>query len=374
MRIVILSREYPPLVLGGQGTFVKLIARTLANRGHQITLIIPRQDGSIEVPEGVEVHQVPLIGKSFITRVPSFFIASMPKINSVIKNADIVYAHGSLVWSLKNTPVLTHLHSSRLQLARASFRSKKFFHAVVNALFYIYDWLLVAQSDAIITPNTMNLRLASNSSSKLGKTIYQVPNGIDIKVILKLRRKFATEKTYLFDEFRPMRVLYYGRVDASKGLDTLIRAILLATHINVTLTIMGEGPLKQRLEQQAALMAKQITFVDAKEYEKALRFASDFDLVILPSLFESFGMVTIESMALGVPVLTSDACPEFGQPTFKAGDERSLIEAMSDVYHNYRVHLARAASLQKSVAKYDIGQTADKIIELMHEIVESHRS
>ncbi|GHD39356.1 hypothetical protein GCM10007053_30720 [Halioglobus pacificus] len=73
-------------------------------------------------------------------------------------------------------------------------------------------------------------------------------------------------------------------------------------------------------------------------------FYHQSQLLVVPSYYESFGMVLVEAMASGTPVLSSDACMNLGQPRFPSGDVGQLRKAIEDLIG----HDARLKSLSFS--------------------------
>ncbi|WP_179348643.1 glycosyltransferase family 4 protein [Winogradskyella pacifica] len=107
-----------------------------------------------------------------------------------------------------------------------------------------------------------------------------------------------------------------GRLVADKNQDLIISALArLENRTNVTLYLAGDGPYKQNLEEQIALqnLEGQVVFLGALSSEGMVDFYNSIDVVILPSLHEAFGLVFIEAISQGVPVLVSSA---FGALTF----------------------------------------------------------
>lgn len=105
---------------------------------------------------------------------------------------------------------------------------------------------------------------------------------------------------------RPPRLLYLGRLQPeAKGLDLLVDAFarLAGEHPGVRLTIAGDGPERPRLE---ALGVPGVELVGRVEGEGKWRLLREADVVVVPSRFESFGLVVLEAFAAGTPVVAFD--------------------------------------------------------------------
>jgi glycosyltransferase involved in cell wall biosynthesis len=98
-----------------------------------------------------------------------------------------------------------------------------------------------------------------------------------------------------------------GRMVEEKGFPTLLEAftILLARGVDAELVLIGEGPLLSRCQQQAGKIGPaRVRFLG--EVPQARRIFSGFDIIVQPSHAEGLGLVPIEAMLAGVPVIASD--------------------------------------------------------------------
>lgn len=107
-------------------------------------------------------------------------------------------------------------------------------------------------------------------------------------------------------------LLFVGGLDAAhyfKGLSVLLRAINLI-NLPITLNIIGDGDERDRYEEEAAALGlnKKINFLGRVSEEELIRQYQNADALILPSInkHEAFGLVLIEAMACGLPVIASD--------------------------------------------------------------------
>jgi glycosyltransferase involved in cell wall biosynthesis len=118
-----------------------------------------------------------------------------------------------------------------------------------------------------------------------------------------------------------------GRLDPCKGLDMLFDAVALAGVDRVRLLIVGDGPDRQRLEQRAKSsgVADRITWT-GRLNDPSAAYAK-MDVLALPSVYEAFGLVALEAMAHGVPVLA------------RRGDGRSVLTASDEIVQHHRTGL-----------------------------------
>lgn len=128
-----------------------------------------------------------------------------------------------------------------------------------------------------------------------------IPNGIDLEKFnpkVKKLRKFSNDK---------INILFLGRIEERKGLIYLLKAykILTKRFSNLRLVIVGEGPLKENLETWVLKnKLKNVIFEGKVNEEKVPSYYTSCDIFCAPSIFgESFGLVLVEAMACGKPVV-----------------------------------------------------------------------
>jgi len=160
------------------------------------------------------------------------------------------------------------------------------------------------------------------------KDITVIPNGIDLN-LMSLREK----RTQL------SKLVYIGYLTPAKGIQYLLQAltILKAKGQNYSLDIIGNGafmPVLQRMVKDLNLL-EYIRFLGLYTAEEVRKALPDYDALVLPSLIESFGLVLIEAMACGLPVLStysggpeSIVTPETGV-LVKPGSDSALAQGLA---------------------------------------------
>ena len=147
-----------------------------------------------------------------------------------------------------------------------------------------------------------------------------VPPGVD----LDLFRPIPPEQAKRILGLPPDRriVLFVGRIEPLKGIDTLLRAMALVVpeipcwQDDLSVVIIGGAPGAgiekvndelARLEELRADLSIQelVTFQGAQDQDTLVYYYSAADMVVMPSHYESFGMVALEAMACGTPVVAS---------------------------------------------------------------------
>ncbi|MBI4033876.1 glycosyltransferase family 4 protein [Candidatus Saccharibacteria bacterium] len=157
----------------------------------------------------------------------------------------------------------------------------------------------VSPAPAAVLLNKVNHK--SRAEKRLTENIKYIPNGIDLKIYKPPKKRLPLNGP------NTKTVVYVGRLDRRKGVDKLIKAFaVLSTKLpNAYLIIAGEGPRRNQLEQQVeSLNLKNVRFSGYVEDEEKRRLMGNADVFCSPAMFgESFGIVLIEAMAMGAPVV-----------------------------------------------------------------------
>lgn len=157
-----------------------------------------------------------------------------------------------------------------------------------------------------------------------------------------------------------------------KGQDVLIRAVSLLK-CNVTVTIVGEGPsLEYLLNLKKELICDDIFMLGKKSQEWIYSNLSKYDLFVLPSRLEGFGLTVAEAMAAEVPVLVSTGqgsaevtCGDKYGWVFENGDVDDLVAKIKYIFDNYDEAMEKANSALCYVQNtYDVSVTARKYLDL----------
>jgi len=114
------------------------------------------------------------------------------------------------------------------------------------------------------------------------------------------------------------KLIYCGALSQRKGVDLLIEAVAGIENIPFSLSILGDGPLRQELTQKVEKLglSEQIEFLGSTDIKKAYEHMISHDLLVLPSRFDGWGAVVNEAMECSLAVISSD----------QVGSRRPLIE------------------------------------------------
>lgn len=184
------------------------------------------------------------------------------------------------------------------------------------------------------------------------KVIY---NGIDFEKLSGPAKKDIRKEFNISKE--DFVVGFVGQLNERKGIDTLVRSFINAEFKKAALLIVGDGDMEHFLKRTAEQSKAKIIFTgfrdDIHEIMKAI------DVLALPSLWEGFGIVLIEAMAAGKPVITTNVSnmPEIVRNNqdgilIPPNDETKLTEAIKYFYNNPAQKAYMGKTAQEKVKEF----------------------
>jgi glycosyltransferase involved in cell wall biosynthesis len=189
--------------------------------------------------------------------------------------------------------------------------------------------LLIRRADAVIAATSVHLSANRHARAWHAKA-HVVPYPIAPQLMETAGRRRARPQSGA----DPVKLLAIGRLVPYKGLDVLIRC-LADVGRDCRLDILGEGPLQGELQAliDSLGLSQKVTLHGGVPEDARDRFLDAADIFCLPSITraEMFGMVQLEAMAHGVPVITTDI-PGSGTPEFARKSGAGLVVAPGDVH------------------------------------------
>jgi glycosyltransferase involved in cell wall biosynthesis len=310
LRVAVVTETWPPEVNGVAMTLSKLIHH-LGKRHHTIQLIRPRQDKNDAGIEQTGWSELLLRGLP-IPKYPQLRLG-LPSKKALLKawstrRPDVVHiaTEGPLSWS-----ALQAAQTLRLPVT-SDFRTN--FHSYCQH--YGVGWLtkpIVAylrkfhNRTAFTMVPTTSLK---HQLEALGfKNLRVVARGVDTKLFHPNQRSETLRASWGASP-ETMVLLSVGRLAAEKNLDLTLKSYraIQATGRNVKLVIAGDGPLRAATE----VKCPEAIFVGMCTHQQLAQIYASADVLLFPSLTETFGNVTLESLASGTPVLAFD-CAAAGE-------------------------------------------------------------
>ena len=316
MKILMLTWEYPPRIVGGIARVVHDLSHRMIKDGHEVT-VVTYHDGNTpyyENDKGVEVYRVDnymINPNNFIDWIMQLNFNMISKANQIIHEKgkfDVIHAHDWLVAyaakSIKEAngiPLVATIHATE------SGRNSGI-HDETQRYINDTEWMLTYEStEVIVNSNFMKSDIQRLFGLPFEK-INVIPNGINLNNFTGVEKDYDFRRQYALDNEKI--ILYVGRLVYEKGIQNLIGAMpkILDRYHDAKLVICGKGGMMDELKAEVHNLGidNKVYFAgycDSKKVQKMYKCA---DIAVFPSTYEPFGIVALEAMLAGIPTVVSD--------------------------------------------------------------------
>lgn len=335
MHILLVSDAYLPTV-SGVASSTDSIARFMVSRGHHVTLVCPKPltDFTPSPLANLEIVYTPGVGDAlFVNKSMTIFPLGFPVIWRTIRSRkfDIVHIQepGSLgmtalfIAKLFRLRIVGAQHFSWLQIERVA---PPFLRWISVPFMKLYVRIVYTMYDAIMVPTATAVR---DLAALIGRfpSIHPVSNGVDTDVYTPrsgpaapLRSKYGLPTTGLF-------LLYIGRLDADKNIETILRA-LPRVKARVYVVIAGVGKQQESLRALAdELHVTNITWIGEVRKQMIIDLYQLADCFVIMSPVETQSIVALQAISCGLPLIAARAG---ALPELVDGKNGVLVEAFDD--------------------------------------------
>jgi len=313
MKVCMVTWEFPPRIVGGIARHCEGLSKALAKLNvevHVVTLDFPGAP-EYEESENIKIHRTRIeIGHpNFITWTMlfnHFLEKKIADVNDQVK-FDLIHIHD---WLTAPAGIATKhfLKKSLVATIHSTEHGRSGLHSPDSYTIDGWEWWATYEaSKVIVTSNSMKNEVCSHFHLPWDK-VEIIPNGIDVSKFhvevdcQRVRGRYGVGPNEKL-------VLYVGRLVPQKGVEYLIRAVpsISRKHPSAKFIIVGDGWLRDHLESVARTTnhgwkIKFIGFIPDSEMSALMSCA---DVLVVPSIYEPFGIVALEGMAAGVPVVAS---------------------------------------------------------------------
>ncbi len=360
MNICYISNLYPPAVLGGAEIIVEKIAKSVAKKNHNVTIITtsPDDDRHVLERDDTKIYQLnttriyPVYKQTEATGIqkPLWHLfdlwsnRTLKQVKKILEKEDIDIVHINNFKGLSlsvfkagsdlGIPVVFESHDFSLICPRANLiRGNDTLctnpNIICRQYVRIQKMLLDHNVDLLISPSNFIINKYRENGFFNDTASKKIPLGVDYKT----RR---SKKSY-----DTIDITYIGTLGKHKGVDVLIDAFMMIDDDNLRLHIIGKGYDEEEFKNQATGDSRIIFhgFVDNSQIQKYYDMSN---IIVIPSIcYDNSPLVIYESFSNSTPVIGSDigGIPELIEENvngllFKPGDPDSLKEKLLEISNN----------------------------------------
>lgn len=311
MKICHITWEFPPRVVGGIASHCHDLAKALTKLGHEVYVVTLDFPGApnYEELDGVKVYRAPSeIGHPhFLTWTLLFNNSIEKRIADVGVDFDVLHVHdwltapaGIAAKHFLRKPLVVTLHSTEY--------GRSTLHSVDSFTIDGWEWWSTYEANKIIvTTYSMRHEVCGHFHVNWEK-VWIIPNAVDASKFQVNVDRGAARARYGVG-WNEKLILYVGRLVPQKGVEFLIQAVpkIAGRYPGAKFVIVGEGWLRGHLEYLANMTGQRwrVNFTGFIPESELIALMRSADVLVVPSIYEPFGIVALEGMAADVPVVAS---------------------------------------------------------------------
>lgn len=361
MRIAFVTETFLPSI-DGITTRLQATIHNLHATGHDVAVAAP--SGSVRSFDGARVFSVPGIPYWFYPE-RKFCLPALGLRRFLAEfRPDIVHVVNPVALGLSG---IYHARRMRLPLV-ASFHTNLAAYAKLYRVPFLspVSWFVLRHAH-----NRAQLNLATSAamvselSSRRFRNVALWPRGVDAARFSEAAPSHAMRERLTGGQPQKIALLYVGRLAPEKRLDTL--RPLFASLPNASIAFVGDGPERDRLQTVFAGTGAVFTgYLQGEELSAAYASADAF---VFPSTTETLGLVLLEAMTAGLPIIAARSRPtvellgEDNGLLFDASQPTSLLDSVRTLRDNLPAERAKAQERRKAAADLDWRKATDHLLD-----------
>ncbi len=392
LKVLMCSFEFPPFSEGGLSRYAdELYHAVTARHGIDVSLVTAAPSGT-PAPEGQDHEVIRLPRSLFTNRVLSYPAFSLKLWNRYIRGRiaqdfDVVHALSPQSYIIAPSPntgfVVTDHNTFARQLTDRYQTSvidaiprRAFYHTMARL-----EARLCRSSDAVIAVSEGTGRDLKEYYGIEQRKVNVIPNGIRADVFKdEPPPSNGGDYGHRPDQNRT-KLLFVGRLVPRKGLERLLKALPLITakQSGTTLTVVGSGEAayERKLRDMVSGLGLEgtVRFKSHVDDQELVRCYKEHDVFVFPSRVEGFGLVLLEAMACGLPVVASDiqgvnevVRDGKGGILVDCDDIHELADATILLLTDDEAYAHHRASALQRVEEFSWERTASAVIDVYREV------
>ncbi|MEG2348222.1 MAG: glycosyltransferase family 4 protein [Clostridia bacterium] len=392
MKIGIFTDGYNPTT-SGVVTSVNMLEQEMRKRGHEVYIFAPSK--STAMPNEKQylymLHSMPLlVAKQYKNRIATFYSR---EVASKIKDLKLDIIHTQSEFSLGlfgkiisrkfdipfvhtyHTMWEDYMHYIIPIKGTRNIYPKRFARTIIKNF--------VTKSECIITPSKKTEKYLKYRCKITNKPIFVIPTGIDIKPFEKSNFTKCDKdklKESLGIEKDDQVILFLGRIGEEKSIDIIMNNMptIFSKHTKVKFLIVGEGPSKSSLEEQAKKLNIQdkVIFTGKVIWSDVPKYYNLADVFVNASLTETQGLTFVEAMAAGLPIVARYA-PNLSE--FILHGQNGMLAKKDSDFSNYILSILDDNVLSKKLEdngyitakEYSVEKFGDRLELIYLEIIKN---
>ncbi len=404
LRVAVLSTHTCPLAplggweTGGMNVYVRELGRALGARGIGVDIFTRRQNGDVadvvEYAPGARVVHLDAgpnrhVDKYDVLDYLSEFACGVQRWRALTgASYDLIHSHYWLSGRLAllfsehwGVPMVSMFHT----LARLKNRVAESAAEREQEVRYEIERRTMAGSDRVIAATETDRTQIVRHYGQLAP-INVIPGGVDLAQFRPRGRREARHTLGLPPEQQVL--LFVGRIQRLKGLEVLLRAFAQLGELDARVLVVGGQPSTSHESREIARLqhlttrlgiAERVTFSGAVSHERLPVYYAAADVTVMPSSYESFGLVAVESLACGTPVVATRVG---GLASIVRDGETGLLvpwrdpalfaERLRTLLTDPLMRQRFSAAARESVLRYGWDRIADEHLALYDEVLSTH--
>jgi 1,2-diacylglycerol 3-alpha-glucosyltransferase len=353
--------------------------RELAKRGHEVSIFASGNDMTRRL--AARQKGIYVIRGMSVKKYPQYNLALLPftsasKFDEI--SPDIVHTHTPMIvgaWGLtlaklNKIPVTSTFHT----MFTDKFIIKEYATKRATNFLEKYSWkyarFYYKKCNAVMAPSKAIKELLERRGIP---NAYVVANGIDLSRYNRKTSGKGIRKRLLQNKDQRI-VLYVGRMSGEKRLETLLGAARHLKNENIRFVFVGAGPAASRYSRMASRLGlgDKVVFTGFVDERLLPNYYASADVFCIPSTFETQGIVSVEAMAVGKPVVGADSLAlkdliKNGQngERFKPNDSRDCAKKIKKVINNIGSYNETA----ETAKNYSVENTTDELLKVYRKVL-----
>ncbi|BAM01880.1 putative glycosyltransferase [Caldilinea aerophila DSM 14535 = NBRC 104270] len=389
---------------GGMNVYVRDLSRALARKGIVVDVFTRSQDDCAprvvhDLGPGARVMHIPAgpeqpIPVSETERYLDEFVANI--LDFAAREGlryDVIHSHYwlsgiaaealSKAWG--GTPIVQMFHTlghMKNQIARDA--SERASQRRIDGETHV-----VQIADRIVAPTPAEVEQLIRLYGARREKIVVAPPGVDLAHFHPIPQLQAKQMIGIPPQRK--NILFTGRIEPLKGIDTLLEAIALLKQRHIAdlsetcVTIIGGNPWAETLDEEMERLQRMslelglddlVAFAGARDQNVLPYYYAAAEMVVMPSHYESFGMVALEAMAMGTPVIASEVgglayvvCDGYNGFLVPRRDAQALARRIADLLNDRTLRERLSRNAIHYARDYDWSIIAERIAAIYDEVI-----